>query len=146
MNTDHSDNSPTLRLLSQLWRPALALISAVALPTPIIAWYAQTHYGEHGIQALLLAAILCGGSSLAALILIVMYKQTPYQLHAALAGIGLRTGLPLMIGVFFKQAGGPLAEAGVFGMIMVYYLTTLLAETILAARLIQPAANVSKAS
>lgn len=146
MNTDPSDNVPTPYLLLQLWRPALALTIAVALPTPFIAQYAQTHYGVHGIQAVLIAAIVCGGSSLAALTLIVMYKQTPYQLHAALAGIGLRTGLPLVIGAFFKQAGGPLAEAGVFGMIMVYYLITLLAETILAARLIHPAANVSKAS
>ncbi|EAQ77460.1 hypothetical protein [Blastopirellula marina] len=147
MKPDPSDNPPpTTHLLSQLWRPALALMIAVALPTPLIAWYAQTQHGVIGVQAALIAALLCLGSSLGALTLIVMYKQTPFGLHAALAGVGLRTGLPLAIGAFLKQADGPLAQAGVFGMIMVYYLLTLLVETILAARLLQPAANVSKAS
>ncbi|MCC9605270.1 hypothetical protein LOC69_05170 [Blastopirellula sp. JC733] len=147
MNTEPSDNGPkSTGLLSQLWPSALALTIAVALPTPLLAWYANTQHGEIGIQAVLLAAMICWGSSLAALTLIVTYRRTPFGLHAAMAGIGLRTGIPLAIGAFLKQAEGPLAEGGVFGMIMVYYLLTLLVETMLAARLLQPAANVSKAS
>ncbi|MFI4877119.1 MAG: hypothetical protein ACIALR_17325 [Blastopirellula sp. JB062] len=145
MNSDSANHeSPQLR--TQLWQPALVLLLAVAVPTPLIAWIAHTQHGAVGVQAALLAALLCGGCSLAALALIATYKRTPFALHAALAGIGLRTGLPLVIGAFLKQAEGPLAEAGVFGMIMIYYLITLLVETILAARLLQPAANVSKAS
>lgn len=153
MNTEPSDNASTpidasnsTGLFSQLWRPALALTTVVALPTPLLAWYANSQHGEIGVQAVLFAAMICWGSSLAALSLIVTYRRTPYGLHAAMAGIGLRTGIPLAIGAFLKQAEGPLAEGGVFGMIMVYYLLTLLVETVLAARLLQSAANVSKAS
>lgn len=147
MNTETADNAPkSPPLLQQLWRPALALTIAVALPTPLLAWYAQTQHGVIGIQAVLFAALLCWGSSIGALTLVVMSKQTPLGLHATMAGIALRTGIPLAIGAFLKQSEGPLAEAGVFGMIMVYYLLTLLVETVLAARLLQSAANVSKAS
>ncbi|PQO42933.1 hypothetical protein C5Y93_24735 [Blastopirellula marina] len=133
-------------MLTQLRGPALALTIAVALPTPLLAWYAHTQHGAIGIQAVLFAAMICWGSSLGALTLIVTYRRSPYAMHAAMAGIGLRTGIPLAIGAFLKQAEGPLAEAGVFGMIMAYYLLTLLVETVLAARLLQSAANVSKAS
>jgi len=50
--------------------------------------------------------------------------------------MAVRTGLPLGVGIFLAQAiGGPLARAQVFGMILVYYLITLIVETILAIRL-----------
>lgn len=141
------DDAPkTNQLIAQMRLPLIALTIAVALPTPLLAWYAQTQHGVVGIQAVLFAALICWGSSLVALTLIATYKHTPLMLPAALAGIGLRTGVPLAIGLILKQANGPLAEAGVIGMIMVYYLLTLLVETVLAARLLQLAANVSKAS
>jgi hypothetical protein len=45
-----------------------------------------------------------------------------------------RTGLPLVAGVVLHRRGGELASAGVFAMILGYYLVILVAETLLAIR------------
>jgi hypothetical protein len=59
-----------------------------------------------------------------------------------------RMGVPLAVGIASVRGGGPLAEAGVFGMILVYYFVTLVAETGLSLKLVPPAdvtTNVTKA-
>ena len=40
-------------------------------------------------------------------------------------------GIALLAGIFFTKTGGPLVEAGVFGMIVGFYLIGLLVETLL---------------
>ena len=50
-----------------------------------------------------------------------------------------RMGLPLVVGVILDRRGGPLSEAGVFGMIVAFYFVTLIVETWLAVRLVAPA-------
>jgi hypothetical protein len=47
-----------------------------------------------------------------------------------------RMGVPLIVGFALDRAKGPLADAGVFGMIVGYYLVGLLVETLLSVRLI----------
>jgi hypothetical protein len=48
----------------------------------------------------------------------------------------LKTGIPLFIGMSLDKAGGPVAEAGLFGMILVYYLITLLVWLVLAVQML----------
>jgi len=47
-----------------------------------------------------------------------------------------RFGLPLIAGLIFQESGGVLAEAGVFGLIVVFYLITLVAETCLSLQFV----------
>lgn len=51
----------------------------------------------------------------------------------------VRMAIPLAAGFLITTTGGPLAEAGVFGMIVGFYLIGLLVETILAVRLVADA-------
>ena len=55
-------------------------------------------------------------------------------------GVGLamliRMAIPMATGMFLTKRGGPLAEAGLFGMIVGFYLVGLLVETLLTVRLV----------
>ena len=68
----------------------------------------------------------------------------------AFNGVGLamlfRMAIPMTTGVVLTKLGGALAEAGVFEMIVGFYLVGLLVETLLAVRLVSGAteAKVSK--
>ena len=62
-----------------------------------------------------------------------------------LLAIFFRTGLPLGAGFLLQGAGGELAQAGVFGMILCYYLVALLVETILSVRLIGSRGTIAEA-
>jgi hypothetical protein len=63
--------------------------------------------------------------------------QGDKAVHGLLGGTLVRTGLPLASGIFLQQIGGPLAEAGVFGMIVACYLVMLIFETLLSVRMIK---------
>ena len=55
-------------------------------------------------------------------------------------------GLPMGVGLALTRTGGPLAEAGLFGMILVFYLVGLVVETILSVRILGSSQGVAKAS
>ena len=50
--------------------------------------------------------------------------------------MAFRMGVPLVVGLILDRRGGPLSEAHVFGMIVAFYLITLIVETWLALRLV----------
>jgi hypothetical protein len=62
-----------------------------------------------------------------------------------LLGLFCRTGLPLIVGLLVIHGSQALARANVFGMILIYYLVTLVAETVLSVRLIGAAGKRVKA-
>ena len=89
-----------------------------------------------GVQAACLAAGVCLLGTEAALFLAGMFKGTVHAVSATLGGMFLKTGIPLFIGMSLDKAGGPVAEAGLFGMILVYYLITLLVWLVLAVQML----------
>ncbi|MDX1945062.1 MAG: hypothetical protein SFU86_06620 [Pirellulaceae bacterium] len=114
-----------------------ALLAAVIVPVAgILGWYGHARSGFVGIQAAALAGIICWCSSALALAAAFVGQRLGMGLQSLLFGILLRTGLPLLFGVLLQEQGGALAEAGVFVMILILYLCSLVAETLLALRLI----------
>ena len=112
-----------------------ALLAAVLAPVAaILAWYGQTRSGTAGILAAVVAALVCWFSASLALTATFVGQRLGFGIHSLLIGIMLRTGLPLAFGVLLQKQGGPLAEAGVFVMILGLYLCSLVAETLLALR------------
>ncbi|MEX2173440.1 MAG: hypothetical protein WD872_03705 [Pirellulaceae bacterium] len=53
-----------------------------------------------------------------------------------LGGMMFRMGLPLLAGIALQKTNEPLAEAGVFPMILGIYLVALVAETLLSLRFV----------
>ena len=56
----------------------------------------------------------------------------------------VRTVMPFGVGLVTQWSSPLLANANIFGMIVVYYLLTLTAETVLAVRFLSVQPNESK--
>jgi hypothetical protein len=104
---------------------------------PAFACYGYVRSGASGIAAAAVAGSVCWLGSLLALVLLGWLRGGPWFLHAWLLGMVFRFGLPLGAGIALTRGGGPLAEADVFGMMVVYYLVGLLCETLLSVRLLR---------
>jgi hypothetical protein len=98
--------------------------------------YAYPRHGAVGIAAALIAGFVNWIGAMGAMSLIAVLRGGPWVIHGLLAGMLVRTGLPLFAGLLLTHLAGPLAGAGVFGMILVCYLVGLAAETLISVRLI----------
>ena len=115
------------------------MLTAVAvLALPGFGWFGARAHGGAGWAAAAVAAGTCWVGALLALVLTGLWRRTQ-PLGGALGGIAFRTGLPLVVGLILQRQGGPLAEAGVLGMILLFYFLMLIVETLLAVRLIDAA-------
>lgn len=97
-------------------------------------------------MAAAVAAIVCLGAGLIAIIFLALFRNPQQAFHGVGLAMLFRMGIPMAVGVSLTKLGGPLAEAGVFEMIVGFYLVGLLVETLLAVRLVSGAteAKVSK--
>ena len=123
-------------------------MAVFATTFPVFAYFGFRAHGEAGVLAAVVAAVVCLGAGLVALIFLASFRK-PQQ---AFTGVGLamlfRMAIPMATGAVLTKLGGPLAQAGVFGMIVGFYLVGLLVETLLAVRMVSGFRhdNVSKAA
>jgi hypothetical protein len=103
----------------------------------IVGGVAGTMRGSDAALAAAVAAGVCWFGSIAALVVTGYSGRSDHAVQGHLLGMFFRLGLPLACGLAFQKVGGTLADAGVFGLIVVFYLVTLVAETILSLRLIK---------
>lgn len=109
---------------------------------PLFAWYASASHGSWGVIAAAVALGVCWFGATAALLVVNFTRHAPTA--GLLGSIFFRMGLPLVVGVWLNSLNGPLAQAGVFGMILVYYLIALAVETVLSLRVASIPAKTSK--
>lgn len=143
-NSPNINGAPTP--LAYDFKPCLWVLLGVLAVFPLFAAYGYTRFEIHGIISAATAAtvVLLGMES--ALVVVILFRDTEYKIHSVLAGIFLQSGIPLVFGLLMHEAGGPLAEAGIIGMILVYYLLALIAKTILAVQLVSQTSIYKKAA
>lgn len=116
------------------------LVLALLAPFPFFAWYGYADAGASGMLAASVAGLLClvaGGAALVSTGLMAG-KGPQSAVSGTLLGVLLQMIIPMAALVVFQRIGGPLTEAGVVGMLLVYYLVMLSAETSLAVWLLRP--------
>lgn len=115
----------------------IGVLGAVLLLTAIFAsLVASSTYGVFGIYACLTAFVVCWMSGSLALVITVVTTGGIQAVSGMFLAMAVRTGLPLGFGILANSLGGPLANAGLFGIIVVHYLVGLLAETSIAVKMI----------
>jgi predicted tellurium resistance membrane protein TerC len=72
--------------------------------------------------------------------------QQQVPVAGLLLGMVFRMGLPLVAGFALHQLFPALAEAGMIGFVLAYYLLTLSVETLLALRVMNSNKPATKAS
>jgi hypothetical protein len=122
----------------------LALLGAVLAGFAIAASCAYQIHGIDGVAAAATAAAVCWAAAMLALVTSALVRGQFAGLQAMLLGMLFRIGLPLTAGMYLSRRGGALAEAGVFGLIVVFYLLMLAVETPLSLSLLGLAHRDSK--
>lgn len=113
----------------------------MAAAFPVFAAIGYWHSGRWGVVACAVAGGVCWAAALASLFLLCLLRGSAYVPHAFLLGMLFRVGLPLAAGMILSRPGSPLADAGVFGMMVAYYLVGLFVETLLSVRLVNSSAG-----
>ena len=139
MNSSSSAQPPSRNRPAGLWTAGVLLTVVVLLVFTVFAVVGYRGHGTTGVAAAGVAGGTCWAGALIALVLTGLLRRHRQALAGVLAGMFFRLGAPLVVGLWLHQRAGPLAEAGVFGMIMLFYLVTLSTETALAVRLVRAA-------
>lgn len=109
------------------------LLSVVMIVSGIIgAAVGHERYGSAGVVTASLAALVCWIASLSALLVVAMTTATPNALAGTFGATGLRTGIPLVAGAVLAAVSPILAQAGIAGMMLVFFLVSLTVETVLS--------------
>lgn len=103
----------------------------------LIAWFAWSRYGWPGVSVAAVSVLVCLVPAIVALFCVALTAGTPNALSGTLLSMVLRTALPFFVTIFLVQAFKPLADMGLFGMVLVNYLVVLSVESALAVRMIQ---------
>lgn len=101
----------------------------------LAAWKYHTG-GADGVIATLIAFAICFTSATAALWVTHRWAGDPQAGPALLFSMLIRTGVPLGAGMLLAQSSW-LAAVGILGLVMLYYLISLVLETTLAARILK---------
>lgn len=103
----------------------------------LAGWHAYARHSTVGLQAALLAAGTCWLSAMAALILSGLLAGTPQAISGILGGTLVRLAGPLLVTVSCAVSRSPLAAAGLFGYLVVFFFYVLIIETLLLLGLVR---------
>lgn len=115
------------------------LVGVAAIVYALAAPFAYQADGLVGVGAVSLAAGVSLLGAAIAVLLASFHRGTPAAVGWILGGDMLAMALPLAAGMLVTRQKGPLAEAGAFLWIVLFFLTTLATKTILVAPLAQAA-------
>lgn len=130
----------------RLWLACLTLTVVCLLALGPFAWVGNSKSGPAGVLAALVAAGVCWSGAVLALICTGARRGPKQAVARLMLGMLFRMGLPLVGGAILDWRGGEVAEAGVFGMIVGFYLITLVVETWLSLRVIGSASVTATAT
>jgi hypothetical protein len=139
-------NETTQQLPEGLKLGCAILLVVVIVSFPFVGWVSYLRYGMPGVAASAVAACVCGSAAIMALVFTIVTRNTPNAVAGLFFSIFLRTCVPLLAAVILSNSGGFLAESGIFGQIVVFYLLLLPVETVLAVRLMNRNTEGAKVS
>jgi hypothetical protein len=115
-----------------LWLLLVAVLMFAALSI-----FAFPRHGNIGLVAAAVSVLVCLLPACAALLVTGLWAGTPNAINGIFLGVFLRTAVPLLLALLLTQAISPLADAGLFAMVLVNFLVMLTVETILVVRIVQ---------
>jgi hypothetical protein len=123
----------------RLGRCSFLLSAAMLLFFVPVAAISYALHGPDALQACTVAVVVCWtGSSLALIATAKFGRQgATAPLYTVLFGLVFNGAFPFSVGLILNHGGGALADAGVFGLIVIFLQIALLVETLLALCLIK---------
>jgi hypothetical protein len=115
------------------------LLAAVLLAYAVIGTIAGQQHGAAGWVAAAVAAATCLVAQSATLVATTLTRGPLRGLYSLAYGLVFGFALPFVAGFVLSRRVPYLAEAGVFGLMLAFYLITLAAGTLLTVKLLAPA-------
>lgn len=116
----------------------VAILTALVVAVyPLLASLMTSQRGVSAWQAAALAGSICWLGATLAMLFTAWLRGPQGALYALLFGMFFRMGVPLMAGLLLSRRYVQLEAAGFFGLILGFYLVTLVAETLLVLPLVQ---------
>lgn len=137
MNRCESRFLPYVRRLGVTARGGL-LIAAVLFSYFLVAPVAWLISGRVGLLAAAVAAGLCVVAALVALLVNFFFHGPALALHSMVAGMMLRMGIPLAVGMVLHQKVELLATHGMLYYMVVFYFISLATEVVLTLPAVLP--------
>ena len=109
---------------------SLILTLSLLAVLPAAGPFAYASHGIVGIQATMIAAGVCWLGAFGGLLIVAAFLKQPSS--GMLFAMAPRTGIPFVVGLVLDRIGGPLANAGVFGWMVVFFLFALIVQTLLS--------------
>lgn len=110
------------------------LTCAVAMALPFTLWWGYDYAGNSGILASAMAAGLCWVASIVALLVRTRFPRPQDVVAGTLGAMLVRMVMILGGAMLLASAFPQLVKAAFWGQVVVYFLLTLAAETLLAVR------------
>ena len=140
--TANERNWPFFKALRQIAWLTLVVVGV----WPVYAASGFVIYGVAGIWTAAVAGVVCLAGAAAALGLTAFFGNGKQAVNGLLGGMIFRAGIPLGFGLLMQKRVGILDEGNILGMVLAYYLFTLVVETLLSLKLIDgESGSISKA-
>ncbi len=123
----------------------LLLATAVLSAYPVLATLVAVQRGIPVWSAAALAAAICFTGASLAMALTAWLQGPQAAMLSLLMAMLFRMGLPLGLGLLLSRRYAELEAAGFFGLVLGFYLITLVAETLLVLPLIKTNSPAVKA-
>lgn len=123
--------------LKECFKSMLWLVVVAILLFGAISLFAFPQFGSMGLMAASVSGAVCLASAIAALFVTGLWVGTPNAINGVCLGMLLRTGVPFLLAILLSQTNRPLADAGLFAMVLVNFLVMLAVETLLVVRIVQ---------
>ena len=134
VSNSREDWAPRLKSCS---KGLFCLVLVAALLFAAISIVAFSKYGNMGLVAAGVATLVCLVPVCSALLVTGLAVGTPQALNGILLGVFVRTAVPFLLSILLTQAIRPLADAGLFAMVVINFLVLLPVETAVLVRLVQ---------
>lgn|GEM_PF-3326611 len=132
-----SDRPVGKRAEPSLALACLLLAVAVAPAAAGAGYWAFARHGLLGVTAVCIAAITCWLAATAALLLAGLLRNTPHSVSGILGGTLVRISLPLIVAAGCKIVAPALFQTGLLGYLLLFFLLTLVVETLLLVWLLR---------
>lgn len=129
--------SRSITIVFLLWLGGVALVAAVVgVTVPVAAWIAFGHLDTVIALQAAVAGLICWLAAVAALAATVLGTHWGWPVQAMLVSTVLRMGIPLAAVMVAPHFGGVWASRAWAGMLVGVYLVALVAETLVAVRMV----------
>jgi hypothetical protein len=139
VNESLSANPPPPVCRRDLLRACIILSAIVLVAIPIAAQLATQWRGSSTWFATLVAAGVCWLGATVSLVVAYLGRQRGAAMMGLMLSMLVRMAIPLAIALLVVTSHSALAEGGLMGQLLIFYLLTLTVETLLSVSLVKGA-------